>query len=189
MWLSVIHSAGVCVFLDRLQFSFGSLLDSVIFERACSMAIEADCPLINPGPLVAHLAEQGVSESQIMETQEVLDTRGYIKLHRTSGPPQVHAFGVQQFGFGHYIRAAIPDFGNICTDVSRVLVRKECMSHRGIARRLNQPVFLIEHVFRLLESKSLIKYAESKGGGIHLDAFWVSPQLRRNLEANSDPSL
>jgi hypothetical protein len=39
-----------------------------------------------------------------------------------------------------------------------------------------------EHVFRLLESNGLITYAESIGGGLHMDVFWVSPELKRKLE-------
>jgi len=100
------------------------------------------------------------------------------------GPPHVDAFSVQPFGFLQYVQAAIPDFGKICTDVARLLVREECMSHRGIAEQLKKPVFLIEQAFRLLESHSLIKYAESIGGGLHMDVVWVSPELRGKLEAN-----
>jgi len=55
-------------------------------------------------------------------------------------------------------------------------------SHRGIAQELEQPPFLIEHIFRVLGSHGLIKYAESMGGGLHMDAYWVSPELKRNLE-------
>jgi len=98
------------------------------------------------------------------------------------GPPHVDAFSVRPIGFDHYVRAAVPDFNRICTDVTRMLVRQESTSHRAIAQELKQPTFLIEHIFRLLESNGLIKYAESMGGGIHMDVVWVSPELRRKLE-------
>ncbi len=56
------------------------------------------------------------------------------------------------------------------------------MSHRSIAQELSQPMFLIEHIFHLLKSNGLLEYAESLGGGLHLDAFWVSPELKRKPE-------
>jgi hypothetical protein len=165
-----------------LQIGYLTRTDGIIFESACRMALAEDNPLINPDPLIAALREQDVSESQIMESLEVLDNRGYIQLHRTMGPPHVDAFSVQSFGFDYYVAAAIPEFDRLCTSVARLLVQGETMSHRGIAQELQQKPFLIEHIFRLLGSRGLIKYAESIGGGLHMDAFWVSPELRRGLE-------
>jgi len=58
------------------------------------------------------------------------------------------------------------------------------VSHRGVAQELNQPTFLDEHVFRRLESNGLIKWGESLHGGLHMDVFWVLPELKRKLERN-----
>jgi hypothetical protein len=60
---------------DVLEIGDLTRIDSLICEAACRMAIEEDSPLINPDPLVTSLAEQGVSESHIMETQEILANR------------------------------------------------------------------------------------------------------------------
>ena len=74
------------------------------------MALAEDNPLINPDPLIAALREQDVSESQIMESLEVLDNRGYIQLHRAMGPPHVDAFSVQSFGFDDlHVRSSDPE--------------------------------------------------------------------------------
>jgi hypothetical protein len=96
--------------------------------------LDQDSPLIDADPLIAALLPQGISETQIMETQEVLNSRGHIQLHATMGPPHVDALSVLPAGFDHYTRAAIPNFNDICTDVVRMLIRKESMSHRGIAQ-------------------------------------------------------
>lgn len=167
---------------DVLQIADLTRIDSVIFGTACRMALDDESPLVDPDPLIADLTPHGISETQIMETQEILDSRGYIELHRTMGPPRVYSFSVGTFGFDQYLRVAIPNFNRILTDVARMLVREESMSHRRIAQELSQPTFLIEHIFRVLESNGLIKYAESIGGGLHMDVFWVSPELRRKLE-------
>jgi hypothetical protein len=143
------------------------------------MALAEDSAFINPDPLIAAISPLGISETQIIETQEILNGRGYIKLIRTMGQPHVNVFTVQPFGFDKYVRVAVPDFSQICTDVMRILVREESMNHKEIALRLNQPTFLVEHVLHLLESNSLVRYAES-GSGVNV--FWVSPELKRKLE-------
>ena len=167
---------------DVLKIGDLTRIDSVIFEVACRTALEQDNPLIAAEPLVAALKAKGISETQIMETQEVLDSRRYIKLYRAFGSPHAYSFSVEPFGFLQFVQVAFPDFGKICADVAGMLVRSESFSHRSIARDLNQPVFLIEHVFRAFASNGLIKYAESVGGGLHMDVCWVSPELRRKLE-------
>jgi hypothetical protein len=53
-----------------------------------------------------------------------------------------------------------------------------------VAKELNQPIRIIEHIFESLESNRLIKYATSIGGGLHMDVYWVSPELRRKLEGH-----
>jgi hypothetical protein len=169
---------------DVLQISGLTRIDSVVFETACRMALDGDSEWVNANPLIAALAPQGISETQIIESQEILDSRGYIELHQTIGPPHVDDFSVRHFGFDQYVRTAIPEFNRIYTDVARMLVRGESMYHREIAQKLNQPTFLIEHVFRLLESNGLIGCGESIGGGLHLNVLWVSPELKRKLEQN-----
>ena len=160
-------------------------IDSVIFEMACRIAIEADNNLIDPARLVPAVAEKGVSETQIMESQEILEGRHYIELHLTAGPPHVYAFSITLFGFDQYVQAAIPDYSQLCADVARLLVREECTGHRDTAQALGQPVFLIEHIFRSFEHNGLVRLAESFSGGIYLDVRWVSPELRRKLESAS----
>ena len=48
---------------------------------------------------------------------------------------------------------------------------------------LNLPLRIVEHIyFESLKHSGLIKYGESIGGGLHMDVYWVSPELRRKLE-------
>ena len=63
-----------------------------------------------------------------------------------------------------------------------VSVNQRSVGQRSVAQDLKQPVLLMEHVFREFAASGFIKYAESIGGGLHMDVYWVSPELRRNLE-------
>ena len=49
---------------------------------------------------------------------------------------------------------------------------------------IQQPKFLIEHIFKVFGNRGWIKYAESIGGDLYMDVWWVSPELRRKLEGN-----
>jgi hypothetical protein len=118
-----------------------------------------------------------------METQEVLENRGFLEVNRVIGPPHVYDFTVSPAGFDLFVHAAIPRYAELCANVGRHLVRGEHMSNRALAQALNQPNRLIEHILESLAHNGFIKYAESIGGGLHMDVYWVSPELRRMLEA------
>jgi hypothetical protein len=158
-------------------------IDSIIFEYACGIAIEQGHPdSIDGARLVTDLGEKGISEAQIVETEEVLERRGYIEIDRVIGPPHAYDFAITKFGFDQFAQTGIPEYGRICAEVARVLVCKERVSNLSVAQALSQPIRIVEHIFESLESNELIKYSTSKGGGLRMEVYWVSPELRRKLE-------
>jgi hypothetical protein len=158
-------------------------IDSNILSAMCEIAIEADTPLVHASLLIERLRPMGITETDIIETQQVLEGRGLVKLHRVMGPEHAYDLTVSPVGFDLFAHAAIPEYGKLCADVARHLVRGEHMSNRALAPALNQPNRLIEHILESLAHNGYIKYAASMGGGLHMDVYWVSPELRRMLEA------
>ena len=170
---------------DVLTIEELTRIDSIIFERACRIAIDQGDPdIISGKQLVSELGAQGISEAQIMETQDVLEGRRYIKLHRVIAPPHALDFAITTVGFDRFAQVGIPDYGKICGDVARLLVREAEKTNTGVAQALNQPIRIIEHIFESLAHNGLIKFDTERGGGLHIYVFWVSPELRRKLEGN-----
>jgi hypothetical protein len=165
---------------DVLQMDGLTPIDSVIFEHACKTAIEqGHSSLIHGERVVSDLASQGISETQIMETQEILEGRLYIELHRVMGPPHAFDFKITSYGFDQFVQAAIPDYGRLCAEVARLLVRDQHETNASIVREVQRPVMLIDHILESLQHNGLIKSSQTLDGTIHV--FWVSPELRRSL--------
>ena len=157
-------------------------IDGTILEAICRLAIEREMPFVDGEPLVERLKKVGIEEAEIMETQEVLEGRGFVEVHRTLGPAYVYSMKVTPAGFDLFAHACIPDYTRLCAEVGRCLVRQEHMNNRLVAQALNLPLRVTEHIFEALQHNGMIKYAESIGGGLHMDVHWVSPELRRQLE-------
>jgi hypothetical protein len=85
-------------------------------------------------------------------------------------------------GFDLFAHTCIPEYSKLCADVGRCLVRNEHMNNRSVAQALKLPLRIVEHIFESFQHNGFIKYAESIGGGLHMDVYWVSPELRRKLE-------
>lgn len=168
---------------DILPIEGLTKIDSVIFGRACKIAIEQGHPdLISGEQLVLDMSKQGISEHQVMETEQVLEGRGYIEIYRVIGPPHAYDFGITMPGFDEFAREGIPHYATLYADVARLIVRNEETSNNAVAQELGQPIRIIEHIFEVLQDRGLIKYSESKGGGLHMDVHWFSPELKRKLE-------
>jgi hypothetical protein len=176
-----LGSAPAYVRPDVLQLDGLTPIDSVIFEHACKIAIEqGHSTLISGERLVTELGPQGISEAQIIETEEILEGRIYIKVLRVFGPPHAYDFSITSYGFDQFVQVAIPHYGKLCADVARLLVRSGGNSNFDSSRELNQPIRIIDHIFETLKHNGLIKSSETLDGTI--DVYWVSPELRRKLE-------
>ncbi len=158
-------------------------IDGAILEAICWIAIDREMPFVDGEPLVERLKGVGISEAEVMEAQEILEGRGMLEVYRTMGPPHVYSMYVTPMGFDLFAQKCIPQYAKLCADVGRCLVRQENMNNRSMAQALELPLRVVEHIFEAFQHNGLIKYAESKGGGLHMDVFWVSPELRRKLEA------
>jgi hypothetical protein len=163
-------------------------IDSTIFECACRMALGQGHMHVRGEELVKKLATSGVSERQVMETEEVLEADGYIRSIRVFGMPHAYDFSITMYGFEEFAEQMVPDYATLCGGVRLILVRdvlqqQRQTSDRLIAEELHCQSLLVEHILDELRSVGLIKLLKEKGPFIHV--YWVSPKLRRVLEENA----
>lgn len=156
-------------------------IDSLVLKSACEAETATGLPIADRDSFLP-LLDEGVTDEQIIESQELLQTRGLLKLHYTLGHhPQ--STEVTLLGFDLYANAFIPCFQDLITDVGRQIVREEQTDNRALADLLNQPIRIITHILVLLESRGWLRTGEAYGVGYHhIDVLWVSPELKRWLE-------
>jgi hypothetical protein len=180
------ETPAVVVRSPALRFDGLIEADALVFEHACKIAIEQGQSVVVGGErLVAELGPKGTSEQQIVDAEEVLEGRGYIKVHRVMGPRHAYDLAITHYGFQQFARIGIPNFKQLCGEVGRIIVRDQRTNNHAVAQELGQSIMLIEHIFASLKQKGLIKYAESIGVGLHMDIYWISPELRRKVEEKS----
>jgi hypothetical protein len=157
--------------------------DALVFEHACKIAVEqGHCVVISGERLVPELSPKGISEQQIMDAEEVLENRGYIKIHGVLGPPHAFDFAITHYGFDQFARIGIPNLKGLCAEVERIIVRDPHTNNNAVAQELDQSITVVEHIFASMQSNGLIKYDESIGGGLQMDIYWTSPELRRKVQ-------
>jgi hypothetical protein len=176
----VLGNAPAYIGPDILQMEGLAPIDSVIFEHACKIAVEqGHATLIHGERVASELSSQGISEQEVMETQEILEGRLYIEIFRVLGPPHAYDFKITSYGFDQFARLAISEYTELCADVARLLVREEHDSNFSIAKELKQPIMIVDHILENLKHNGLIKSSRTIDGTIHV--YSTSPELRRRL--------
>jgi hypothetical protein len=165
---------------DVLKLEGLSPIDSVIFEHACNVAMEqGHSSLIHGERLVKELEPQGISEEQIMETEEILEGRLYIEVLRVMGLPHAYDFAITSYGFDQFAQAGIADYGTLCRDVARLLVQEEHRSNFTIAQQLSKPIRIVDHILETFKYNGVLRSSQTLDGQIHVN--WISPELKRKL--------
>jgi hypothetical protein len=165
----------------RIRVEGLSPIDSIIFEHACRIAVEQGHSTVISGErMVAELGQHGIPEQQIIETEEILEGGLYIEVYRVMGPPHAFDFAITSYGFDQFIRTALPEYGGLCADVARLLVREEHTTNKGVAETLNRPIRIVDHIMESLRHNGFIKSSQTMDGSIHV--YWISPEIKRQLQ-------
>ncbi len=161
----------------------GSLnrIDSLLFEKACRIAIDQGQTLVNEEPWLAQLEGLDLTEEQIADSQQILDEYGFIERHLTMGPHRIYSFSITLTGFQEFAKVGVPRFNELVSEVAAHLRRNEMSTGDGLAQALNQPLRVIEHILELLENNDLIKISRQHGGS-YMTVWDVSAKLRRMVE-------
>lgn len=159
------------------------LIDSLVLAAACENEIRSGLPMTEREVFLALIGSQGVDVDQVIESQEFLQSEGFVKLHYTIGRhPQTTE--VLPSGFDLYAESRIPEMPALIPEVGRRIVREEQMDNRALAEALNQPLRIVTHILAVLEGKGWIETGLAYGAGYHhVDVLWASPALKRWLDS------
>jgi len=154
--------------------------DNLVLKMSCEDAVTHGNLCIEPENIFAgEVDEFVIPETELSDSLEVLERRGFIKLHRTTGV-RLYSYLITSFGFDQYIQAYISEYSEIQQKVMRMIVLDEVTDNQKLAVKLEIPRLVIDHILDLLESHGLLKQGESSGCHSHL--YNVSPEMRRMLE-------
>jgi hypothetical protein len=168
-------------YVDAFSGVIGRLnrIDSLVLKLSCDAVVRTGDKLVNPGEVFSRDGIPTVPEQELIDSLEVLNHGGYIKLHRllNAGPSP---FQLTTFGFDAYARACIADYQGKITRVAATIVNKGLESNDAIQADTGEPKFIVNHILDVLEGRGQIKQAKTLGGQSHI--HYVSPLLRRALE-------
>ncbi len=158
-------------------------IDTLVLKLSCDHVIQTGEELVEPQKVFSSTDEQpSISEEQLLESLEILNNLGYIKLYKAFNL-RFPRYQILSFGFETYARAYLPQYESLVQEVISAIINKDLHDNLGIVEALKQPKIIIDHVIDLLEMNGHIKTSKLMIGaaGPLVRIYYVSPGLRRIL--------
>ena len=157
--------------------------DTLVLVIGCEEAIRVAHSLVDIDATLNKTRSLEISNEQCFESLEVLESMGYVKVHRVFNTERpVDHFRIEPYGFEHYASVFIEGYEATSRSIGLQIINLAQRNSREISAALNQPIMLVNHVIGTLEGSRLLKVNKSMTGDYNLFIYNVSPALRRHLE-------
>jgi hypothetical protein len=157
-------------------------VDSLILKLCCEELIRtADSVTagIHPQPVLEQAQAKDIHEQDILDTLQILDSRGYIELGKVLGGGIIN-IKVSDYAFDEYARTFLPDYDEAYRSVALEIVNHGRHNGQDIVRSLNQPSVIVDHILRKMWNSGRIKAQEFAMGLIYIHE--ATPELKRWLQ-------
>jgi hypothetical protein len=151
-------------------------IDTIIFTQACQSVLLKGERSVNLSEIYNDLKAQEISDEDILESLEVLDSKGYIKATKVFGG-SIPFFTIRTFGFDQFARANIDNYEEKTNDICIKLINHSLKNNADVVDMTKYPLALVNHVFDLLENKGLINMVKALGG-LYIVTN-ISPEFKR----------
>ncbi|NIC29271.1 toll/interleukin-1 receptor domain-containing protein [Serratia plymuthica] len=169
--------AYVSSFVSGVGVGGHNSIDSFVTKLICGTALEIGSPLVGERAFIKD-GQPILPREQLHDSLEYLYEHGTIEWRRDlSG--SFHGVGISEAGFELYAREYVEGYGDITKSVVSLIVNSELRSNVDIRAALNENVFIIDHIIRVLASSGKIKAQWFLGGNCMITT--VSASLKRSL--------
>ena len=151
-------------------------IDTLVFTQACQTVLSKANKSVNLSEIYNDLKAQEISDEDILESLEVLDSKGYIKATKVFGG-SIPFFTISTFGFDQFAQANIDNYGEKINDICIKLINHSLKNNADVVDMTKHPLVLVNHVFNLLENKGLINMVKALGGQYIITN--ISPEFKR----------
>lgn len=153
-------------------------IDNMVLKLSCEYALNKNDRILNHGDVFLENDPLIIPESELLESLEVLDREGYIKLSRAVGAI-FSRYQVTMHGLEEYAKAYFQNYHELQTNIISLLVNEDIASNIELVEKLTQPQLIIDHVLDLLEQNGHVSLSKLSGGYVRV--YNISPTLKRSL--------
>ncbi|EKP05819.1 TIR domain protein [Leptospira kirschneri str. 2008720114] len=151
-------------------------IDTILFNYSCEISLQKERKKINTSEVYGYLKECEISDEEILESLEILDSKKIIKGQKTLGG-NIPFFSITHHGFEIYIQSNFTDFTTIFNKACMNILNEGLNTNFQIAENMNAHILIVNHIFEKLEEKGLIKFIKDMSGRYCI--HYINPELKR----------
>jgi len=154
-------------------------IDNKVFLLCCERALELPYLLVERDWLVSKTQELGLTLEEVVDAQEVLANRGYLKIHRRIGPRHIHTVTLTERAFHEFART-LPEYQDLVDRIKVLIVQDKVTSSFQMAEKSGVRQSLVNDALFVLAKDRMIRTDTQANGEIYI--MDVSPELRRTVQ-------
>lgn len=157
------------------QYSIDNLpglseIDTLILKLCCEDLVQnSDTILdqVNLQSIFDQTQSMEIGEEDVLESIEILEDSSYLSTTKVDSG-HIVMLRVTGWGFEEYARNFLPNYDDIYKSVALEIVNRDAKDAKTIAKAIEQPEIVVDHVVRELKSRGLLKVQEFAGGGLFI---------------------
>jgi len=152
-------------------------IDTMVFSEACNFIMTQTDNHVNLTDIEELLKKKNISDEDIAESLDILDSNGYITATRVMCKPEIQFFMITTYGFSKFLEVNVDDYSLMIDNISLKIINESLLENSKIQKATNYLIILVNHVLTLLSDRGLIKITECIGGEIFIGD--VSSEFKR----------
>ena len=152
-------------------------IDTIVFAEACNFIMTQTDSHVNLTDIEELLKKKNISDEDIAESLDILDTNDYIKATRVMCKPEIQFFMITTYGFSEFLEVNVDDYSLMIDNISLKIINESLLENLKIQKVTNYPIILVNHVLKLLSDRGSVKITECIGGEIFIGD--VSSEFKR----------
>lgn len=151
-------------------------IDNLALKHSCEYAIKNNNKSLEFERVFLKNDSWNIPETELLESLEVLNREGYIRISRTLGSV---VFSLTTLGIDKYATTYLKNYNGIQNDIISLLVNEDISNNKELMDNLNQPQLVIDHILNSLELEKYVLLSKMTCGFIRI--YNISPSLKRLL--------
>ncbi len=165
----------VTTIIDRLPGL--NEIDSLILKTACEIAIKKKYLTIGFEELNHCLKEFEIPNEEIHDSLVILAGRDYLKLSCVISGAILRLY-ISTYGFDEYLKIYLKNYDSLLKSIIFQILNTDLDDNRKLAENLQQPILIIGHLLKILNSRGLIKIGKNYNEE-YIYVYYISPELKR----------
>ena len=160
--------------LNRLDSLILKIIGEIVYEKNNIITI------LSSSDIIEKAATYEVSKGNTIESLEILESEGYIKIQKHMGKKEDYLILTNFLGFYSYCENYIDNFENILREIASKILNEGITVNEEIAGSISYKVVIVEGVLEFWELYNYINLQKS-GTGMRSRIYKITAEGRRFL--------